>query len=200
MQTVSNEIEPIFRYVYGTVARVAAEQGIRFVVVGASARDLLMHHVYGSPIQRATNDIDFGLQVRDWNAFDTLRTALLTDGFSETKIAHRLLSPDRVRIDLVPFGEISDVNAQIEWPEGDGVTMNVLGFPEACDNSEIVRIHTDPAIDVPVATPAGMVLLKLIAWTDRSRDVRARDATDLRYFFGQLRPHSKRVGSNLQRS
>ena len=181
MQTVSNEIEPIFLYVYGTVARVAAEQGIRFIVVGASARDLVMHHVHGAPIQRASNDIDFGLLVEDWGAFDTLRSALLSNGFSETDVAHRLLSPDEVRTDLIPFGPICDVNTEIEWPDDDGVRMNVLGFQEACDHSDIVRVQTDPIIDVSVATPAGMMLLKLIAWTDRAPDLRTRDATDLRY-------------------
>ncbi|QYZ67769.1 MAG: hypothetical protein OI74_01115 [Gammaproteobacteria bacterium (ex Lamellibrachia satsuma)] len=33
--------------------------------------------------------------------------------------------------------------------------------------------------DVPVAKPAGMVLLKIIAWTDRTRDMRRKDAIDI---------------------
>jgi len=158
--------------------------GIPFVVVGASARDLVMHYMHGAPIRRATKDIDFGLQVQDWNTFDSLRAALLKRGFSETKMVYRLMSPDKVQVDIVPFGAISDVNAQIEWPRDDGVKMNVLGFQEACDHSEIVGIQTDPVIEVPVATPAGMSLLKLIAWSDRASDLRTRDATDLRYFLG----------------
>ncbi len=50
--------------------------------------------------------------------------------------------------------------------------MKVLGFQEACDNAEWVRIQENPELDVPVATPAGMSLLKIIAWTDRAGDLR----------------------------
>ena len=59
--------------------------------------------------------------------------------------------------------------------------MNVLGFQEACDAAEWVRVQDEPELDVPVATPAGMVLLKIIAWTDRGSDVRKKDAMDIAY-------------------
>jgi len=59
--------------------------------------------------------------------------------------------------------------------------MKVLGFQEACDNAEWVRIQENPELYVPVATPAGMSLLKIIAWTDRAGDLRRKDATDLAY-------------------
>ena len=34
---------------------------------------------------------------------------------------------------------------------------------------------------MPVATPAGMALLKIIAWTDRASDLRRKDAMDIAY-------------------
>ncbi|EAW30198.1 hypothetical protein GP2143_01605 [marine gamma proteobacterium HTCC2143] len=83
----------------------------------------------------------------------------------------------------MPFGEVEDEASNIAWPpEGDWV-MNVLGFQEACDNAEIVRIQDEPPVDIPVATPEGMAVLKLIAWTDRAADMRRKDAKDLLYLF-----------------
>ena len=61
--------------------------------------------------------------------------------------------------------------------------MSVLGFHEACDHAEMVRVQDEPPVDVPVATPAGMAVLKLIAWTDRAVDMRRKDAKDLQYLF-----------------
>lgn len=59
--------------------------------------------------------------------------------------------------------------------------MNVLGFREACEAAEMVRVQDDPAVDVPVATPPGVAILKLIAWPDRVPEVRRKDARDLSY-------------------
>lgn len=65
-------------------------------------------------------------------------------------------------------------------PAGD-TKMSVLGFQEAHEHADIVRVRESPAIDIRVATPVGLTLLKLIAWQDRTPDVRPKDALDLRY-------------------
>lgn len=59
--------------------------------------------------------------------------------------------------------------------------MSVFGFQEAHDHADIVRIKESPAIDIRVATPVGLTLRKLMAWGDRSPDVRPKDAVDFRY-------------------
>jgi predicted nucleotidyltransferase len=59
--------------------------------------------------------------------------------------------------------------------------MNVLGFQEALNNANIVRLSDTPILDVPVASPEGMTILKLIAWTDRVADVSKKDAKDIAY-------------------
>jgi len=59
--------------------------------------------------------------------------------------------------------------------------MNVLGFKEACDNAEWLRIQDEPVLDVPVATPVGMSLLKIISWADRAIELRNKDAKDIAY-------------------
>jgi hypothetical protein len=59
------------------VAEAAVALGIPFFVVGAFARDLILELHYGLPVQRATNDIDFGLRVNSWEEFTQLKTALI---------------------------------------------------------------------------------------------------------------------------
>lgn len=107
----------------------------------------------------------------------------MESGFSETRAQHRVISPGNVQVDIVPFGQVEDEEANIAWPPDGDWVMNVLGFQEACDNAEIVRIQDDPPVDIPVATPEGMAVLKLIAWTDRAADLRSKDAKDLLYLF-----------------
>lgn len=86
-------------------------------------------------------------------------------------------------VDIVPFGQVEDEESNITWPPDGDWVMNVLGFQEVCDNAEIVRIQNDPLVDIPVARPAGMAVLKLTAWTDRTADLRGKDAKDLLYLF-----------------
>jgi predicted nucleotidyltransferase len=57
--------------------RVARSLGLRYFVVGATARDILMYHLHGFPVNRASPDIDFAIAVESWNAFETVRIALL---------------------------------------------------------------------------------------------------------------------------
>lgn len=48
-----------------------------FLIVGAMARDLLLHYGHGVPITRATTDIDLGVTVGSWDEFRQLRDACL---------------------------------------------------------------------------------------------------------------------------
>jgi len=178
---LSGKIDPQTITVFETVDRVLDELGTPYVIVGATARDLVLHHGYGAKLQRATQDVDFAIEVPDWPAFDALRNKLVEQGFRTTGAQHRLISTTDVVVDIVPFGQIEDEVSSISWPPEGEVIMNVLGFREACDNAVWVRIQECPELDVPVATPAGMALLKIVAWIDRARELRRKDALDLAY-------------------
>lgn len=45
------------------INQVTVEMGVEYLVVGATARDLVMHYGYGARIQRATQDLDFAIQI-----------------------------------------------------------------------------------------------------------------------------------------
>ena len=59
--------------------------------------------------------------------------------------------------------------------------MDVTGFDEAHACAMQVTVQEDPALNVPIASPRGLMLLKLIAWNDRAPDLRRKDATDIAY-------------------
>ena len=88
-----------------------------------------------------------------------------------------------MKIDLVPFGSVQDEEAKIAWPPKGDVVMNVLGFQEAVENVVNIIIQDEPKIEIPVVTPPGLSLLKIICWTDRDADLKNKDAKDLLYLF-----------------
>jgi predicted nucleotidyltransferase len=55
---------------------------VRYLLVGATARDLLLHRVWGYAITRATRDLDFAFMVEPWSRFHEVKQTLLaTPGF-----------------------------------------------------------------------------------------------------------------------
>ena len=63
----------------------------------------------------------------------------------------------------------------MEWPSRD-IVMNVAGFEEALDSS--VQIQIEENLIVRVASIPGLMLLKLVAWSNRGREV-DNDAADI---------------------
>jgi predicted nucleotidyltransferase len=178
---ISAKIDPELANLCAIVADCTTQLQIPYLVVGASARDMVLHYGYGANIQRATADIDFALQVPTWDSFAALKRKLITNNFLETKIAHRLIGPNNWSIDIMPFGGVADEDVNIQWPPSGDTVMSVLGFEEALSHANRVRLRDTPILDVPVASPEGMTILKLIAWTDRAADVRKKDAKDIAY-------------------
>ena len=159
---------------------------IDYLVVGAMARDLVLVHGFGSKIERGTRDVDFAINIASWGEFNALTNRLLTaDYHADKHRAHRLYYTGGVdhewEIDIVPFGDIADEDNNISWPPKQHTVMNVRGFPEAFTNALQVQISEEPEIIIPVASPAGICLLKLIAWLDRDIDLRSKDASDFFY-------------------
>src|SRR5580704_17622132 len=78
-----NESRPLDQatlHILSVVNRLAGDLELPYIVVGATARDLLLFHVFGIPVTRATADVDFAIAVDSWERFRGLRTALLTSG------------------------------------------------------------------------------------------------------------------------
>ncbi len=177
----SSLIDPIQLRTYESIARVTLQRQIPFIIIGASARDLVMHHCYGAPIQRATKDIDLAVQVSDWGSFESICASLVAEGYKKTSIRHRLLDIHGLPLDIIPFGPLEDPGSKISWPPRGEVEMGVMGFQEALENSDMVIVDGAPELKLPVASPQGLALLKLIAWFERDGQTRRKDAADLAY-------------------
>ena len=152
---------------------------IPFFIIGATARDIILEYFYEKKIYRATNDIDFGICIDDWMTFDSLISALLiNDKYSKgEKIEHRLFYNKSYPIDIVPFGKIASKEGTFTWPKGKKV-FTVLGFQEAYDNSNLVKVKNNPELSVKFASPESLCVLKIISWSERYPE-RSRDATDI---------------------
>jgi predicted nucleotidyltransferase len=157
------------------VLHVSTTHGISLFIVGAQARDLLLQYAYDMSVQRATNDIDFGIVIESWDEYTSLRDALInTERFQpHTTMKRRLIHKTGLIIDLVPFGDVEQPSGKISWPPDFSFVMSTLGFREAYDNSIEVRLAGD--LIVKAASLAGLALMKIIAWDNRRFE---RDAQD----------------------
>jgi len=167
--------EPIL-HILAVVDRVATEQNCPYVVVGATARDLLLFHVFGIRVSRATLDVDFAIAVESWDKFDRMRNALLaTKEFVASKVEHRLYLKDTdIPIDLIPFGGVAEGDT-IVWPPAKDTVMTVAGFEDAMAAS--IQVKVSPTLTVPVVSLAALAILKIFAWEDRKTT--DKDAVDL---------------------
>ena len=181
MLDLTNKLDAITLETLCAINQAATTCKLPYIVVGATARDMVLHLGYGAPIQRATKDIDFAVRVDSWASFDALKAELLSTDFTSTQTQHRLISPADIPVDIVPFGGVEQGNSDIVWPSNGDNVMNVMGFQEAIDNAQQVLITKDPKIVCPVVAPEGLILLKLISWADRAVDLRTKDANDIRY-------------------
>ena len=147
------------------------------LLVGAMARDLLLHYGHGVPIDRATGDIDFAFAVADWEEFDVLRAALIdSHTFVPTRSGHRLLHQSRIPVDLIPFGGIEASDGTITWL-AEETAMGVLGYREALATAVELAL---PELQTVLTPPLPMLaVLKLLAWSERHVAEPRKDASDL---------------------
>lgn len=176
----SRPVDPVTLHILSVVNRVAGELDLPYIVVGATARDLLLFHVFGIPVTRATADVDFAVAMDSWERFSELRAALLASGhFREGKMEHRvyLKAPsvkDEIPVDLIPFGGVAEADV-IHWPRDRETVMAVLGFEDAIVAA--VHVQVDANLTIPIASLAGIAVLKLFAWYDRQTN--DKDTLDL---------------------
>jgi len=157
---------------------------IPYMVVGATARDLVFIHGFNIKTERATYDLDFAIRVLDWDDFHKIKYDLLTSKeISETKITHRLIYKNEIPIDIIPFGQIADSENNISWPPENETVFNILGFEEAFENTIVIKLRNDPELKINVVDLKSLTLLKLISFFDRTGLNREKDAGDLAYIF-----------------
>ena len=106
--------------------------------------------------------------------YENISTALQAKGFNKVTAPWTFYSEKfKVAIDLLPFGEVEE-NYTINFNER-YTDLHVLGFREVMEEAVQVEIEEKIANIPPLP---GMVILKLIAWSDRPEE-RGDDLTDI---------------------
>jgi len=160
---------------------IAASNDLRieFFGVGALARNTW--YVDNDLPARGTKDVDFGVYIPNEAVYNQLRNKLIKDyGYvASSTNAFCLMSPYKIPVDLLPFGEIE--NNRKVLIEGKGLTsINLNGFKEVYLNG-LQQVNIEGDIFNVCSIPS-VVLLKLIAFDDRP-DQRIKDPLDISSIF-----------------
>jgi len=172
-QTYKELAIPFFKEVFGIIDEVLTKHDIPYYLIGASAvaLELLKKDIKPS---RGTKDIDFALMVSSIEEYNNIIASLEEKGFKKVKAPWTVYSNEfNIAIDLLPYGEIEEHDA-IQFNERYS-DLHVLGFKEVLEES--VDVHIDESI-AQIPPIEGMVVLKLVAWSDRPEE-RDTDLTDI---------------------
>jgi predicted nucleotidyltransferase len=161
----------------------ALERGLQkfnidYYLIGAVSKDVWMSGLNKIHPRRTTGDIDFAVFINDKGVYEQLKDYLITvEGFNPYREnAFVLIYKDGTEVDLLPFGAIEDENRKTTI-EGTGLTsINVDGIKEVFEGL-LPEIDLEGHI-FKFCTLPGIVLLKLIAWSDRP-EVRRDDIKDI---------------------
>ncbi|TDC48368.1 hypothetical protein E1212_21420 [Jiangella ureilytica] len=124
---VAHLVEPLRR-----IDRQAETMGLHDLVVGAAARDMLLHAGHGVPIRRMTTDLDIAVAVEDWRGFEALRS---TFPHASGGPEHRV-TVGAMQVDLVPFGGVERTDRTIAWPPAGDWVMSAFGLAEALTTAD----------------------------------------------------------------
>jgi len=178
------KIEPFYIDVIEIINDSTSNLEVPFFLVGATARDFILHHGFNIEIKRLTYDLDFAIRVSSWEDFHGLVNDLLEhEDITRTKTIHKLIYRDFLAIDIIPFGLIADASNKISWPPENEIVFNAIGFEEAYNNTISIILKKDPKLQINVIDLKCLTLLKLISYSDRSALGDFRDASDLAYLF-----------------
>jgi predicted nucleotidyltransferase len=139
----------------------------RWVLIGATARDLALILGGVNLPRRATNDVDIAIAAHDAVDFDAM---LATIGEPTRAWQRRRLLGQQV--DVVPFGDL-ERDGEVVIHES---SLSVLGCAEAAANADLVTLPSGRLL--PVAPLELIAVLKLIAFAGR-QPAETKDADDL---------------------
>lgn len=178
-------LNPVTQAVLVSLQEVAKDFEVEYFVIGATARDILMAHVFGIDPWRGTRDVDFAVAVENWIQFDSIKQALVDSGNFEVSPdqSHRLYYrrsqfDTGYPLDLIPFGAVERPGHLIAWPPDMEVLMSVAGYAEALASA--VRVDIGSGVVAHVVSIPALTALKILAWNDRGL-LSGRDAEDFNF-------------------
>lgn len=168
---------PLLKPILEELIPVFEKMGIKFFLIGAVARDILMD-LSGEKTGRATMDLDIAIAIDKWEEFEQLSDEItaLSNFKKDNLQKQRFIYKNDFQLDIVPYGNIKDQHDKIFWPPDQSFAMSVVGFEEA--EKELLKIQLDDEINFEIVSLTGIFLLKLFAWKDRFHKTN-KDADDI---------------------
>ena len=173
-QTYKELAIPYFKEVFDCIDEIMINHNIPYYIIGVSAIALQLLKEGIKP-GRGTKDIDFAIMISTIDEYEQLGSSLVEKGFNKVKETPWTYYSEKynVVIDLLPFGEIEEQNT-IQFSER-YTDLHVLGFKEVLEQAIPFEIE-DKIVNIPPFP--GMVILKLVAWSDRPEE-RTDDLPDI---------------------
>ncbi len=140
---------------------------VKSVVIGAAA---VGHYV---TLERATADVDLAIILAPQD-LDALLTPL--GWIRDQRMLQRWHGPDGFKADVLPATAELIEAGKIQL-DGDALEMSLVGFDLAFEHALAVPIQGS-AETIQVASLASLVVLKMVAWLERSQE-RRKDLGDL---------------------
>ncbi len=164
---------PYFKEAFEIIDAVLVAHKIPYYLIGVTAVALQLLKAGIKPT-RGTKDIDFALMISNVGQFEAVVHDLKQQGFKKVKAPWTVFHPAfNVAIDLLPFGMIEEADTlNFSARKTD---LHVLGLKEVLSDPDAIEIERK-IVNVPPL--AGMVLLKLVAWSDRPEE-RQNDLEDI---------------------
>lgn len=178
MMNISNQTYkelsiPYFKESFDSIDEVMQELNIPYYLIGVSAIALELLKE-GIPPSRGTKDIDFAVMISEMTEYENISVKMESKGFRKVSAPWTFYSDTyKVAIDILPFGEIEE-NYTVNFNERH-TDLHMLGFREVME--EAMPIHIEEKI-ANIPPLEGMVILKLIAWSDRPEE-RENDLSDI---------------------
>lgn len=144
-----------------------------FLLIGAHARDFIVHGLAGLPLTRLTRDLDIAIAVPDLRDYHQLTAGLHRVG--DTGMAFLLSG---CHVDVIPFGLVA-LGDGLVIETNAGILTDTTGLSEAFQTANLAVIA---GRQVKVPTLHAMLVLKTIAWSMRGSST-TKDATDLAMLF-----------------
>lgn len=164
-QTYKELSIPYFKEVFDCIDKVMIKRNIPYYLIGASAIALELLKSGIKP-NRGTKDIDFAIMLSSKQEFELIVQELSNYGFNKVEAPWTLYNEKfNTVVDLLPFGEIEE-QYTVNFNQRH-TFLHVLGFSEVLQDTETIQIE-EKSIQIP--SLEGMVILKLVAWSDRPED------------------------------
>ncbi len=164
---------PGFKEVFEIIDKVMIKHSVPYYLIGVSAiaLELLKKGIKPS---RGTKDIDFAIMISTLDEYESISSSLQEEGVDKVKDPWTFYSEKyNVVIDILPFGEIEEKDT-VKFNERYS-DLHILGFKEVLEDADKVQIE-DKIVNIP--TLPGMIILKLVAWSDRPEE-RENDLADI---------------------